>query len=51
MLRTASIAEFEEMILNGTIGDGCTLAAWGLYKLWKERDAFAEGTQRMDRRK
>ncbi len=37
VLRTASIAQFEEMILNGTICDGCTLAAWGLYKLWKER--------------
>jgi len=37
VLRTASIAQFEEMILNGTISDGCTLAAWSLYKLWKER--------------
>ena len=37
MLRAVSIAQFEEMILNGTILDGCTLAAWGLYKLWKER--------------
>jgi 8-oxo-dGTP pyrophosphatase MutT (NUDIX family) len=37
VLRAVSIAQFEEMILNGTILDGCTLAAWGLYKLWKER--------------
>jgi len=37
LLRTASIAEFEEMLLNGTIRDCCTLAAWGLYKLWKKR--------------
>ena len=38
VLRAAPIAQFEEMILNGTIRDGCTLAAWGLYKLWKERN-------------
>jgi hypothetical protein len=28
-----SVAEFEEMMRNGTIRDGCTLAAWGLYLL------------------
>ncbi|HEX3662600.1 MAG TPA: NUDIX hydrolase [Acidobacteriaceae bacterium] len=37
VLRTASIADFERMLLDGTIQDGCTLAAWGLYRLWKER--------------
>jgi ADP-ribose pyrophosphatase len=31
------VAEFEEMMLNGTIRDCCTLAAWGLYLLWKAR--------------
>lgn len=36
-LRTASIAEFEVMLLDGTIRDVCTLGAWGLYRLWKER--------------
>lgn len=35
--RTATIAEFERMLLNGTIQDACTLAAWGLYKLWREK--------------
>ena len=39
VLRTASIAEFEEMLLNGTIRDASTVAAWGLYRLWKERTA------------
>jgi ADP-ribose pyrophosphatase len=34
-----SIAEFEQMILEGAIGDVCTLAAWGLYLLWKSRRA------------
>jgi 8-oxo-dGTP pyrophosphatase MutT (NUDIX family) len=39
VLRTASIAEFEDMVLNGTIRDASTVAAWGLYKIWKERGA------------
>ena len=32
-----SIAEFERLMLDGTIRDSCTLAAWGLYLLWKAR--------------
>jgi 8-oxo-dGTP pyrophosphatase MutT (NUDIX family) len=35
--RSVSVSEFEEMMLNGTIRDNCTLAAWGLYSLWKSR--------------
>lgn len=37
VVRNASIADFEEMIVDGTIQDACTLAAWGLYRLWQER--------------
>jgi 8-oxo-dGTP pyrophosphatase MutT (NUDIX family) len=37
VLRTASIADFEQMLLDGTIQDSCTVAAWGLYRLWKEQ--------------
>ena len=37
ILRKTAIADFEEMILNGTIRDDCTIAAWGMYRLWKER--------------
>ena len=37
VLRTAKIAEFEQMLLDGTIQDACTLATWGLYKLWREK--------------
>jgi ADP-ribose pyrophosphatase len=37
VLKTASIAEFEQMLLDGTIQDACTIAAWGLYRLWNER--------------
>jgi ADP-ribose pyrophosphatase len=36
-LKTASITEFEQMLLDGIIQDACTLAAWGLYKLWLEK--------------
>jgi ADP-ribose pyrophosphatase len=34
---SVSIAEFEQMMLDGTIQDCCTLAAWGLYLMWKSR--------------
>jgi 8-oxo-dGTP pyrophosphatase MutT (NUDIX family) len=37
VLKTATIAEFEAMLLDGTIQDASTIAAWGLYRLWKER--------------
>ena len=37
VVRSVSIAEFERMMLDGTIRDDCTLAAWGLYLLWKAR--------------
>ena len=34
---SATITEFEQMMLDGTIRDNCTLSAWGLYLLWKAR--------------
>ncbi len=37
VLKTATIAQFETMLLDGTIQDASTIAAWGLYRLWKER--------------
>jgi ADP-ribose pyrophosphatase len=37
VLRSCTIAEFEQMILDGAIQDQCTVAAWGLYLLWKTR--------------
>lgn len=36
-VRSMSIAEFEAMILDGAIMDQCTVSAWGLYLLWKQR--------------
>jgi ADP-ribose pyrophosphatase len=38
-LHSFTIAEFEQMLLDGTIRDACTLATWGLYKVWKEKHA------------
>jgi 8-oxo-dGTP pyrophosphatase MutT (NUDIX family) len=37
VVRRVSVSEFEEMIVDGTIVDNCTVAAWGLYRLWRER--------------
>jgi ADP-ribose pyrophosphatase len=37
VVRRVSVVEFEEMIVDGTIVDNCTVAAWGLYRLWRER--------------
>jgi 8-oxo-dGTP pyrophosphatase MutT (NUDIX family) len=37
VVRSISIGEFEEMMRSGTIRDNCTVAAWGLYLLWKGR--------------
>jgi ADP-ribose pyrophosphatase len=37
VLHRVGVSKFEEMILNGTIVDNCSVAAWGLYRLWRER--------------
>ncbi len=37
VVRRDTIPDFERMILDGRIQDACTIAAWGLYRLWKER--------------
>jgi 8-oxo-dGTP pyrophosphatase MutT (NUDIX family) len=36
-VRSVTVAEFERMMLDGEIRDICTLAAWGLYLMWKAR--------------
>ena len=41
-LHTFSIADFEQMLLNGTIQDVCTLGAWGLYKVWKAKQSDSQ---------
>ena len=39
VVHSVPIPEFERMMLDGTIRDECTLAAWGLYLLWKARQS------------
>ena len=36
-VRKVKIAELEAMLLDGRIQDMTTMAAWGMYRLWKER--------------
>ncbi|MDW5264478.1 MULTISPECIES: NUDIX hydrolase [Acidobacteriaceae] len=37
VVRRVSVDEFEQMLLDGVIVDNCSVAAWGLYKVWRER--------------
>lgn len=37
VVRPVPVEEFEEMMLTGVIRDNCTVAAWGLYLMWKAR--------------
>jgi 8-oxo-dGTP pyrophosphatase MutT (NUDIX family) len=39
VVRCLPISEFEQMMLDGVVSDGCTVAAWGLYLMWKARHA------------
>jgi ADP-ribose pyrophosphatase len=32
-----AVEEFEAMMLDGRVMDNCTVAAWGLYRVWKDR--------------
>ncbi len=36
-----AVDDFEQRMLDGRVRDGCTLAAWGLYLLWKARERTA----------
>jgi ADP-ribose pyrophosphatase len=31
------LSEFETMLLDGRVVDNCTAAAWGVYRVWRER--------------
>jgi len=32
-----TVDEFEQMVLDGRVMDNCSVAAWGLYRIWRER--------------
>jgi ADP-ribose pyrophosphatase len=36
IIHTRSLEEFERMILDGTIRDASTVAAWGIYSSWQK---------------
>ena len=33
------VSKFEQMMVDGRVRDGCTLAAWALYLMWKSRQS------------
>ena len=33
------VAEFETMLLDGRVMDNCSAAAWGVYRVWRDRQA------------
>lgn len=37
VLKRVSVPEFERMVLDGEIVDNCSVAAWGLYRIWLEQ--------------
>jgi len=39
VVHRVSVAEFEAMLVDGRIVDNCSAAAWGIYRLWKERQS------------
>jgi ADP-ribose pyrophosphatase len=34
-----AVREFETMMLDGRVMDNCTVSAWGVYRIWKERQS------------
>ena len=34
-----AVEEFEAMLLDGRVMDNCTVAAWGVYRVWRDRQA------------
>ena len=41
VVRSMPVSEFEQMMVDGKVRDGCTLAAWALYLMWKSRQSSA----------
>jgi len=39
VLHRVTVREFEDMLLDGRVKDNCTVAAWGLYRVWKDRQS------------
>jgi 8-oxo-dGTP pyrophosphatase MutT (NUDIX family) len=41
------VAEFESMLLDGRVMDNCTVAAWGLYLVWRAKHPASGPTARL----
>ncbi len=39
LVHRVSVREFEDMLLDGRIVDNCTAAAWGIYRIWRDRQS------------
>lgn len=37
LVHRVSVREFEDMLLDGRVVDNCTAAAWGVYRIWRDR--------------
>ena len=48
-VRSVLVSEFEQMMLDGVVRDGCTLAAWALY-LYVEGAALINKPRYMTRK-
>lgn len=46
VVRSVAVSEFEQRMLDGEVRDGCTLAAWALYLLWKKQGLPASADSR-----
>jgi len=46
VVRSVAVSEFEQRMLEGDVRDGCTLAAWALYLLWKKQGLPASADSR-----
>ena len=38
VVHRVNVKEFEAMLLDGRVMDNCTMAAWGMYRVWKDRE-------------
>ena len=36
------VSEFEDMILDGRVVDNCSIAAWGAYRIWRDRKTASD---------
>jgi ADP-ribose pyrophosphatase len=45
VIHTKPIEEFEKMLMDGRIRDVCTVSAWGLYRMWKDRQRSVVSAQ------